>query len=216
MDANNIFIRHKLSSAWPGYRALFCCLILHVGKSRMAIMLHHVLRLRYISSYISLLNLTHWTDNRRGRDLSWSAIRVSLLRSCLDRSYRVAIHPYVMDVLHVCLEVRFLLELFSAEVAFVLAWRLALPVHADHVPAQAALALKLFEADIAVETCSLMFSLYVHVSAPGGSKLLTAPLTRVRLAPVVDGVDMPSDVGRSGECLATYIAFVVGVLMLGL
>ena len=109
-----------------------------------------------------------------------------------------------------------MLELFSAEVAFVLAWRLTLPMHADHVPAQAALALELFEADVAVKTCALMFSLNVHVSAPGGSKLLTAPLARVRLAHVVDGVDMPGNVGRSGECLATNLAFVVGVLMLGL
>ena len=109
-----------------------------------------------------------------------------------------------------------MLELFSAEVTFVLAWSLTLPVHADHVPAQAALALELLKADIAVKTCALMFSLYMHVSATCGPKLLATPLAGVRLAHVVDGVDMPGNVGRSGEGLATYVAFVVGVLMLGL
>ena len=73
----------------------------------------------------------------------------------------------LVDVFHVSLEMRFLLELLGAEVALVLV--LALAVDAVHVSAETALSLELLEADVAVVAGSLMFGLIVHVTTAGGS-----------------------------------------------
>jgi hypothetical protein len=70
-----------------------------------------------------------------------------------------------VDIFHVSLQVSFLFKFFCAEVAAVLV--VPLSVDSDHVTAQTALALELFEADIAVVTGSLMFSLNMHISATG-------------------------------------------------
>jgi hypothetical protein len=61
-----------------------------------------------------------------------------------------------------CLQVSFLLKYFLAEVATILV--ITLSVDPNHVSTQAALALELFEADIAVIVGSLMMGLNVHVS----------------------------------------------------
>ena len=58
-----------------------------------------------------------------------------------------------------------------------------------------------------------MLSLVVHVAAAGRPELLSAPLARVELGHVVDGVDVPSDVGRSGEGLVADGALVLRVLV---
>jgi len=68
-----------------------------------------------------------------------------------------------MDVFHVCVQMSLLLELFGTQVTVVLV--LAVTMNPDHVPSQTSLAFKLFEADIAIVTGSLVFSLDMHVPA---------------------------------------------------
>ena len=68
-----------------------------------------------------------------------------------------------MDVFHVGLQMRLLLELFGAQVTVVLV--LTMTVNPDHVPSQASLAFELFEADVAIVTGPLVFSLHMHVPA---------------------------------------------------
>ena len=105
-------------------------------------------------------------------------------------------------------------ELLGAEVALVLVLTLALPVDTVHVTAQTALALKLLEADVAVVTSSLMFCLYMHVTASGGPEVLATPLARIQLGLGVNGFYVPGHVGRPRKRLAADLALVLCVLVL--
>jgi len=103
-------------------------------------------------------------NNRRRRHLGRTAGNDSRRRSVSNNGLLLGgdDHPLLVNVLQVRLEVGLLFELFGANVARILV--VALPVNAHHVSAQAALALELLEADVAVKSRSLMFSLASQLS----------------------------------------------------
>ena len=165
-----------------------------------------------------MLRLSDRANDRGGRHLDGTRRRNDTRRGAGpdDGLLLLRVHDdaLLVDVLQVGLEVRLLLELLGANVARVLV--VAMAVDSDHVPTQAALALELLEADVAVVPRSLVLSLLVHVAAAGRPELLSAPLARVELGHVVNGVDVPGDIGGPGEGLVANVALVLGVLMLGL
>jgi hypothetical protein len=67
-------------------------------------------------------------------------------------------------------------------------------VHTEHVPAEAALALELLEADVAVKLGLVMFGLDVHVTAAGRAELLGAELAWVQLPHTMNGVYVPGNI----------------------
>ena len=201
---------------------------LHVSEVAVVMLLlllglHHLVLLRACPDYL-VLRLDNGANDRRGwhldgtpgNDAGWRAGNDSRWWSSPHDGLllRVDDDALLVDVLQMGLEMRFLLELLSANVARVLV--VAVTVDSDHVSTQAALALELLEADVAVVSRSLVFSLAVHVAAAGRPELFPAPLARVELGHVVNGVDVPSDVRRPREGLVANVALVLCVLMLGL
>lgn len=120
-----------------------------------------------------------------------------------------------MQVSHVRLEVRLLLELLVAYLAFV-ELLVALAVDTGHVAAQGAFPLELLHADVAVVTNGLVLGHDVHVPAAGRPELFAAELAGERLGHGVDGLHVPRHVGSPGEALVADLALVVRVLVLGL
>jgi hypothetical protein len=144
--------------------------ILHVRETSVPVVVHHlllVLRLVAAPHHAGTLNLglADRTDDRGWRHLGRPAGHHPRGRSVSNHRRRllgVDHNSLLVDVLHVRLEVRLLLELFGANAAAVFV--VSLPVNADHVSAETALALELLEADVAVVPRSLMLGLNVHVT----------------------------------------------------
>ena len=62
----------------------------------------------------------------------------------------------------------------------------------------------------------LVLRRHVHVSPARRPEVFAAPPARERLGVVVDRLDVPGDVGGSGEGLGTNLALVLGRVVLGL
>jgi hypothetical protein len=134
--------------------------------------MHHLMRVLGLPHCLVLrlrlwLRLPDRTDDRGRRNLRGPA-HYSFWRPVVDHGsglWWFRCHTLLVDIFHVSLQVSFLFKFFCTEVAAVLV--VPLPVDPDHVTAEAALALELFKADVAIVTGSLMFCLNVHISATG-------------------------------------------------
>jgi hypothetical protein len=128
---------------------------------RKSVVMHHVVLLLIAHPDIALLDRLPNVPDHGGRLHLGGPL--SRRRTLLDDGPGGRVgwrrDGLLVDVLHVCLEVRLLLELLCTERALVLALDLTLAVDAEHVSSQAALPLELLKADVAVVPCSLMFSL---------------------------------------------------------
>ena len=130
---------------------------LHMVKSCMTILVHHLLRVLGCRNTL-MLYLANRTDDRRRWYLGGSAQNTCWWPSrCCFGCYNL------VDVFHVSLQVSFLFKFFLTKVAAILV--VTLSMNTNHVTTHAALALELFETYIAVITSSLMFSLNMHIPA---------------------------------------------------
>ena len=128
--------------------------------------MHHLMRMLGLSHSL-VLWLPDRTDDRGRRHLRGPA-HYSFRWPVVDHgSWRwwFGCYTLLVHIFQVSFQVSFLFKFFCADVTAVLV--VALPVDPDHVTAETALALELFEADVAVVAGSLMFSLNVHISATG-------------------------------------------------
>ena len=128
--------------------------------------MHHLMRMLGLSHSL-VLWLPDRTDNRGRRHLRGPA-HYSFRWPVVDHGswwWWISCYALLVNIFHMSFQVCFLFKFLLAEVATVLVVSLSMDPY--HVAAKTALALELFEADVAVVAGSLMFSLNVHVSATG-------------------------------------------------
>ena len=145
-----------------------------MGES-VVLLLHDVLLLLGLSlvdhpdiALLLLDRLDNGSDRGGRRHMGWA---IGGRRTVLNNNSGGLVHyrldSCLVNVLHVRLQVRSLLELLGAECTLVLALdNPTVAVNTKHVPSQAALALELLEADVAVVPGALMLGLDMHISAP--------------------------------------------------